>query len=139
MIHHYKLLIKKLIKKYKFFIIYSLIGISGATLDFVFFALLLRIHTNYLLANLISISVGIINNFILNILLNFKIKDKLSTRFISFYLIGMVGLLISSILLSFFVKIFHWPILLSKFFTIFIIIMVQYNLNKKISFKKNNS
>ena len=129
-----KSLILKLIKKYKFFIIYSFIGVSGATLDFVFFAVLLKFNVNYLLANVISVSVGITNNFALNAIFNFKVKDKLLQRFISFYLVGTTGLLVSSLLLSLLINIFHLPALISKFFTIFAIILLQYNLNKKISY-----
>lgn len=136
LIINYWNLVWSLTKKYKSFIIYSFIGVSGATLDFVLFAVLLKINIYYLVANVISVSAGISNNFILNILFNFKVSDKLLTRFISFYSVGISGLFISSVLLYLFITIFHWPELLSKFFTIFAIVLLQYNLNRKISFKK---
>lgn len=119
------------------FIKYGFIGVSGATLDFLIFTLLTRVFTvNYLIANIFSVSIGIINNFILNAFLNFKVKDKLLKRFFKFYSIGLLGLGISSGLLFLMVSFFGVDELVSKFSTIVVVTIVQYSLNKKISFKK---
>lgn len=119
------------------FVKYGLIGVTGATLDFLFFALFTRIFgVNYLISNVFSVSIGIINNFILNIFFNFKLKDKLLVRFIKFYSIGIFGLLISSGFLFALVSFLNVGALTAKLLTIVVVTIVQYSLNKRISFKR---
>ena len=63
---------------------YCVIGVSGATLDALLFYLLTHIGIHYQIANLISVSCGIVNNFFLNAFFNFKTKNRLLFRFCSF-------------------------------------------------------
>ncbi len=90
----------------------------------------------YQYANIISVSCGITNNFILNAILNFKVKDKMFIRFLRFYSIGLIGLIISSGLLYFLIDVFRMIEIISKGCTIFVVVILQYNLNKRITFKK---
>ena len=116
---------------------YAIIGCSGAFLDFIIFTILIKyVCLNYLIANIISIGVGITNNFFLNSFFNFKITDNMLTRFISFFSIGMLGLFISEGLLYMFIEKLGLNNILSKLVSIFIITMIQYTLNKLITFKK---
>lgn len=119
------------------FIMYSIIGITGASLDFLFFLLFTKIfNVNYLISNVFSVSIGIVNNFILNTVFNFKLKDKLFNRFIKFYSIGILGLLISSGLLFILVSFFKFNVSIAKLSTIIVVTIIQYSLNKRVSFKK---
>ena len=55
-----------ILKSYKELIVYCIIGGTGATLDFLIYSLLTKeagIH--YQIANIVSVSAGIINNFFL--------------------------------------------------------------------------
>lgn len=116
---------------------YCLIGLSGATLDFVAFYILSEgFNIYYQYANIISVSLGITNNFFLNAYLNFKIRENLLSRFISFYLIGLLGLAISASLLYMLIDKLYFIPLLAKAITIFIVAVIQYSLNKSISFRK---
>lgn len=117
------------------FIKYSVIGVMGATLDFATFAVLTT-HLNfpYLIANLISATLGIINNFILNWKFNFKVTDKIFKRFLSFYLIGTIGIGISSGLLYLLIDILKINALFSKLLTIAVVVAIQYTYNKKVTF-----
>jgi len=128
-------MIIRLGKKYQTFIFYSCIGLTGTFIDLLIFIILTHFGLPYLIANIISISIGITNNFFLNAFLNFKIKDNLLKRFSRFYSIGMVGLIISCTILFIMVDFFHFSTIISKLSTIIVVVLIQYNLNKLITFK----
>ncbi|MGI5831842.1 MAG: GtrA family protein [Thermoguttaceae bacterium] len=117
---------------------YGLIGVTGATLDAVLFYLLTRAGVHYQVANLLSVSCGIINNFFLNAFFNFKTKNRLVRRFCCFYLIGMFGWGISALLLYLFIEIWGLPPLTSKLVIIFIVTVVQFTLNKTFTFARGS-
>jgi putative flippase GtrA len=132
MIHN----LQALYAKYRQFIIYSIIGLSGATLDLALFLVLFNVvKMDKNIATGISTSLGIINNFTLNVLFNFKTKDNLLRRFISFYSIGLIGLGITLGIFYVFVDLLKFNTNLIKILSIIFVVLVQYNLNKKISFK----
>ncbi|MCK9641680.1 MAG: GtrA family protein [Prolixibacteraceae bacterium] len=116
------------------FIKYALIGLTGVALDFIVYSILIKVfNVNFLTANFIAISFGIINNFVLNTLFNFKTKNKIFVRFVSFYAVGLLGLLLSEILLIIFVLIIDSPII-AKVLTLPIVLVFQYGFNKYFSF-----
>lgn len=122
--------------KYIHFIKYSLIGVTGVTLDItIFYLLYQKLGMYYQVANIISVSCGITNNFLLNSFLNFKMKDKLFKRFIQFYSVGLFGLGISAGLLFLFVEQLHIIEIVAKLMTIAVVTIIQFNLNKRITFK----
>lgn len=128
---------KKHILKYKHFVLYCIIGFSGVGLDFLlFYFLISKTGLNYQLANFFSVSSGITNNFILNYFFNFKIKNKFWIRFGSFYFVGIVGLLISSILLKLFIEKFFLNKFYAKILTIFFVTIVQFTMNKLLTFRE---
>ena len=130
-------MIRELYNKYKELIKYCIIGCSGALLDFIVYTILVSVlNMNYLLANALSVTIGITNNFFLNAYLNFKVTDNLFKRFISFYLVGMLGLIISEVMLYILVDIMNINSIASKIITIFVITIVQFLLNKTVTFKK---
>jgi putative flippase GtrA len=117
-------------------ILYGIIGGFCSALDFVIYTLLCHFDVlPYLWANVISVHIGIFTSFVLNRQLNFKIKDKIHQRFISFYLVGLTGLGISSLMLYLMVDYAHWNEIVCKLITIVIVALVQYFLNKYITFK----
>ncbi len=128
-----KLPYKKILNRQ--FILYTIIGLSGVLLDFIIYAFLTQVfHINPIVANTISISAGIINNFILNLKFNFKVTDKLLKRFSIFYLVGFFGIMLSAALLAFLHYIVGINELLAKLITLPVILLAQYTLNKNLSF-----
>lgn len=116
---------------------YAIIGVSGVTLDYLLYAILYKwFGWHYLVASVISTSAGITNNFVWNRLLNFKTKDRLLRRFATFYGIGLIGLAVASALLYVQVEHFNTPPLIAKLSTIVVVLLLQYNLNKRYSFGK---
>ncbi len=130
--------IYQLYNRFRNLILYGIIGGFCATLDFgVYSALCYWNIMPYLWANVISIHVGIFTSFILNRSLNFKVKDKPAVRFLSFYVVGLVGLGISELILFLLVTICGWNELVCKLLSIIVVALVQFLLNKYITFKKN--
>jgi len=119
------------------FILYGFIGVFSASLDFACYALLIKfVEINYLILNFFSITIGITTSFILNYNFNFKVKGRVLTRFIKFYGVGLVGLFISTVFLIIGFDILHINILIVKIISIFVVVIVQFTLNKIYSFKK---
>ena len=129
-------LIKTLFFHFRTLILYGLIGGFCAGLDFGVYTLLCHFDIlPYLWANVISIHCGIICSFFLNRGVNFKVKDKPWLRFLSFYAIGLIGLGISELMLYLMVSIAGLNEIVCKLISIVVVALVQYVLNKYITFK----
>jgi putative flippase GtrA len=127
---------RTLAKSQQQLIVYGIIGLSGATLDFLAYLFLYKqLGVAPPLASFLSVSLGITNNFIWNSRFNFKVSDKLLQRFLNFYTIGLIGAVTSAILIAAFQKAGIDPTI-AKLLTIPPIVLGQYFLNKKLSFKK---
>ena len=127
----------KFYARHRNLILYGIIGCVGASLDFCIFSILtMKTGLHHQIVNIISISSGIFTNFILNYFFNFKSQGKFLLRMASFYLIGMFGLGLSALLLYFMVNCFGFSTIIAKLFTILFVTVMQYTLNKLISFKK---
>jgi putative flippase GtrA len=125
-----------LLQKNKQLIKYGIIGCFCVGLDFLVYSFLIQIiKMPYLYANVISVHCGIFASFFLNRHFTFKVKNKVLLRFISFYAIGLIGLAISSGLLIFLVEKIELNELVSKAFTVIVVALIQFMLNKYISFR----
>ena len=124
-------------QRYRNFILYGIIGGISAGLDFFIYTLLCKGDLNYQVANVVSIHCGIFCSFLLNRYYNFKVKDKTFLRFLSFYVIGLTGLALSAFLLYLMVDINAWNEIYAKLITIIAVAIVQFLLNKFITFKKS--
>ena len=123
--------------KYREFVVYCVIGVCGVTLDgVVFAALTYGCGWHYQAANAVSVSCGICNNFFLNAFFNFRRTDRLWLRFLSFYGVGLTGLGVSAALLWFFVAWLGWDELIAKVVIIFVVTVLQFTLNKCVTFRK---
>ena len=118
-------------------ILYGIIGSVCASLDFlVFYTLTSILGVFYLIANIISVTTGITTSFILNRKYNFKVKDKGFKRYLIFTSVGFGGLLISSAFLYFFIDILTLDKVISKVLSLAFVGLIQFSLNKFITFKK---
>lgn len=120
----------------KTFVLYAVIGLSGVLLDtLLFFALYNLGHVDKTLATFISISLAVVNNFLLNVFLNFKVKDRLLQRFGKFYLVGLTGIALTAALFFLFVDIAKFDANIVKLGSLVPVLLLQYSLNKYWSFK----
>ena len=132
----FKELITALYSRYRNLILYGIIGGCTATLDFLIFTALTRwtpIH--YIIVNIISCSTGILCSFLLNRKYNFKVTDHTFRRMVIFFAVGVTGLFLSSVLLKLFIDRFLLNELVSKLASIVIVVLIQFLLNKYISFR----
>ena len=135
-----KQIIKILYSRFRNLILYGIIGGFCASLDFAIYTLLCYYDLlPYLWANIISIHAGIICSFLLNRTFNFKIKDKTPQRFLSFYVVGLVGLGISEAMLYLMVTIGGWNEVICKLISVVVVALIQFVLNKYITFNTKQS
>ena len=119
------------------FVTYCLIGISGVMLDFAVYSLLVKeTHLDYEVANAISYAFGTGLSFFLNAHFNFKTRDALPLRFFLFCGVAFLGWALSAGILFVTVDRLGWDKYLAKLATIAAVVLLQYNLNRLISFKK---
>ncbi len=127
----------RIVLRHKELILYCVIGCSGATLDFLVYVALTKLcGLHYQAANFISVSCGIVNNFFLNCFFNFKVRDNLLVRLSSFYCVGMLGWVLSAACLWFLIERLHANGFIAKLGTIFFVTVIQFCLNKFITFRK---
>ena len=116
--------------------LYIIIGLVCVTLDVIVFYFLNLANLSYIFANFISYSSGTILSFFLNRKFNFKITDKVLKRFLVFFSISLIGLFFSNMLLFIFIEILKINEFHAKSLTLPIIVIIQFTLNKFITFKK---
>ena len=130
----------ELFQRFRNLILYGIIGGFCAALDFGIYSLLCRFEVlPYLWANAISTHIGIFTSFFLNRSLNFKVKDRTPQRFLSFYAVGLTGLGMSSLMLWLMVENAGWNELVCKLITIVVVSLMQFLLNKYITFKNHKN
>lgn len=114
-------------------VLYGFIGGLAAGVDFGVFYLL-NMHISEYIANIIAMHVGAIVSFTLNAKFNFQKTDKLIQRFLSYYLIVLCGMGLSSCIFwafDFFIDSEN----IIKVISMIIVAGVQFFLNKFITFK----
>lgn len=114
---------------------YTLVGGSGVVLDLVTFFLLynwLGLHEQ--VANAISTSLGITNNFVLNALFTFERRDRLVVRFLRFYAVGLTGIALTYVLFRIFSDWLGVDPNIVKAGSLPLVLALQFVLNRKWSF-----
>ncbi|MQR86248.1 GtrA family protein [Bacillus megaterium] len=97
------------------FIKFALVGVINTLIDFVVYALLTTIGVNYILAQWISYSAGILNSYVMNRKWTFERKEKSSKReVISFVIVNLITLSLTSFLLTVLYNKWGIPLLISK-------------------------
>ena len=130
-----KTLAAKFYAKFRNLVLYGIIGCCTAALDFLVFTGLTRFTAiHYIIANVISCCCGITASFLLNRKYNFKVTDHTVRRMAIFFCVGIFGMFLSSVILHFCVDDLHWNELVSKLASIVIVVVIQFFLNKHISF-----
>lgn len=118
---------------FKLLIKYFFIGILAASIELLIFSFFTN-HLNYVIANSIAYSFGIITSFTLNKFYNFKVKDKTIIRFGRFLIVNISGLFISNLILIYFSGLL--PLIELKILSMPIVIFFQFIMNYLWTFKK---
>jgi putative flippase GtrA len=129
--------VKKLLLQKKQFFVYCVIGASGSALDLGVYSLLIKSRVlDYQAANAVGYACGTLLSFILNAKLNFRVTDKISLRLLSFFGVALLGWLASAGLLHLLIGRFGFDKYISKFAALVVVVLLQYSLNCRFSFRK---
>lgn len=115
---------------------YVLIGVLGLVVDFGIYTILTHFKMNVEIANIISSTCGIINNFLWNSYTNFKVHDRMILRFISYFIVGQITTVFTTVSLFIFVTKLGYPHLIVKIVATFIATLIQFVINKVVTFRK---
>ncbi len=129
-------ILKALYHRFHHLILYGIIGTFSSTLDFLVFTLLTKVcGVPYLLANCISVLVGITTSFYLNRTYNFKVNDKTAKRFSIFLAVGLTGLMFSNLILWVGIDKLHADETITKLASIVLVVFFQFLFNKFVTFR----
>jgi putative flippase GtrA len=121
--------------RYRSFVLYQLIGVSGVVLDLVLFLVLYNVvGLHEQVATAISTSAGITNNFLLNSFFNFRKRDGMLRRFARFYTVGLLGIGLVAVLLLVFHSWLGVDANVVKIASMPVVAVFQFFLNKRWSF-----
>ncbi|MBQ0928671.1 MULTISPECIES: GtrA family protein [Saccharopolyspora] len=116
-------------------LLYAVIGGSGVLLDYLLFLVLFNYFgMHHQLANALSTTAGITNNFVLNSLFNFRKTDRILVRFLRFYAVGIAGIVLTFLLLAVFSTWLGIDANLVKLASLPVVLLFQYTINKRWSF-----
>lgn len=115
---------------------YILIGVLGLVVDFGIYTILTHFKMNVEIANIISSTCGIINNFLWNSYTNFKVHDRMILRFISYFIVGQITTVFTTVSLFIFVTKLGYPHLIVKIVATFVATLIQFVINKVVTFRK---
>lgn len=115
---------------------YVLIGVLGLVVDFGIYTILTHFKMNVEIANIISSTCGIINNFLWNSYTNFKVHDRMILRFISYFIVGQITTVFTTVSLFIFVTKLDYPHLIIKIVATFVATLIQFVINKVVTFRK---
>ena len=129
---------KEIFPRNRQFILYCVIGASGVTLDFLVYSLLVKTAAlEYQAANAAGYTSGTLLSFFLNARFNFKTRDRVALRLFSFCMVALLGWAASAGTLYVLVARLGLDKYLSKLATLAVVVALQYNLNRLISFRKS--
>lgn len=109
---------------------YVLIGVLGLVVDFGIYTILTHFKMNVEITNIISSTCGIINNFLWNSYTNFKVHDRMILRFISYFIVGQITTVFTTVSLFIFVTKLGYPHLIVKIVATFVATLIQFVIRK---------
>ena len=128
-----------LIKKYKPLIremfLYGVFGMTSAGIDTLSFWGLSYTAMPVLVANFISVNLGITVSFFLNTFVNFRKSSELGKRALKFYGVGYIGLALSTVIMFAGVTVMGQNEMLVKIISVFVAAAIQYLLNKFVTYR----
>lgn len=128
---------RHLLNKHIILIRYFFIGVSAAVLDLGVYAILFNMFDwSALMSTTTSIITATIYAFTLNMVFNFQVKGKIVLRLVSYSFVSGVGLLISVLMLLYFTDIQGYDGNFIKVMSLPLIFLVQYMLNKHVTFRE---
>lgn len=127
------------INAHRSFILYLVIGGGAVVIDVgVFWLLDAFTNLNVIICNSCSVFAAMIYSFFLNAHFNFRTTDGLLLRFVGFAIVTAIGFIVSSLALWLEVEVLGLPAVLSKCLTLPLVLIVQFLLNSRFTFKNSS-
>lgn len=122
--------------KWPHLLTYWCFGVITATIDVVIFTSLVEIvGVYYIIANCISVSIGICVSFMLNSKYNFKVSDNKTRRFAIFFMVGLTGILLSNVILYCMIEALGFFYFIGKTTSLVSVSLCKFTFNKFVTFK----
>jgi putative flippase GtrA len=120
------------------FIKFGIVGAIGTIVDVTILVFLKEIvGLNVYIANSISFSIAVLNNYTLNSLWTFGDQEKRHHRqLVQFFIVSVVGLALSQALLFFFHDVLHLHYLIAKVLGILVVLFWNFFANRFWTFKE---
>ena len=129
-------LIFDLIKKNRNLILYGGIGVSAVLVDFGLFFILVQYFDIFpTFATVMSVFISMVYAFTLNAHYNFKTRDNIKKRLLSYSIVSGIGMLVSASVIDLLVR-FQIDPNLAKAISLPPIVFMQYLLNVKVTFRQ---
>jgi len=131
--------VKRHLVQHRQFLLYCAIGCCGTALTCLTYTLLVKFAgLHYQAANAIGYTSGTGLSFLLNSRYNFRVRDQQLRRFATFFGVALAGFAASAGLLRVLIGYYGLRIYSTYFIVIAVVVLVQYNLNRLLSFRKSN-
>lgn len=117
------------------FIIYCLCGGMGVSADYVVYYLSLTAGIWYQYANGLGYLAGTLVSFALNRIFTFAKRDRVLQRLAMFLSVAAAGFAASALLLWLLVDLAHIDARWAKLVTLPMVVVLQFSLNRRITFK----
>jgi putative flippase GtrA len=120
------------------FIRFGLVGTSGLVLDFfLLIALTELLHLHYLISATVAFVVANLSNFILNKFWTFQNSShRYARQYIYFMLAGVIGLLLTTLILFSAVEWLHFHYLSAKIVAVLLVMIWNYLVSKYLIFAR---
>ncbi len=117
------------------FLIYCLCGGTGVLTDYLVFHVGLTSGVWYQYANGLGYMAGTLVSFFLNRIFTFGVLDHLLKRLFMFLAVASVGFGVSVVMLWVLVDVIHLDARMAKLLTLPMVVVIQFSLNRLITFK----
>jgi putative flippase GtrA len=127
--------LRRLLARYRQFLVYAMIGGGAVVLDVgIFWLLAGPLDVPALAANAISVGVAVVYSFLANSFFNFKVWNRLFLRFLSFSVVSFLGFLASSLMLVVMSGVLGMDEVLVKLLSLPVVLLLQFALNTRVTF-----
>jgi putative flippase GtrA len=120
-------------------LLYCICGGIGVTADYFVYYSALTFGVWYQTANIFGYLSGTLVSFFLNRKITFGIRDKLAYRLAMFLGVAAIGFSVSAVMLWFLVDLMLVDARIAKLLTLPVVVIIQFSMNRRITFFKNTS
>lgn len=119
------------------FIKFGLVGVLNTIINWVLFILLNNMGVYYIISNIIAYSISTLNSYLWNSKWVFKYNgNNVNQTTFKFIILNIIGLVLNTIILFLLVDIIKLPKIIALIITTWVVMILNYFINKLWVFKK---